>query len=143
MHNDDCGECSYGYNDGANCQYRTVHPRVSVGDLNETGWAYYRNALREIKDTPARYMVPNRILVTNNPQAVLDSLVRPNTYDLFVWIHHFVAKDNEVSIKSKLYMRMGHFNQLYISAVHLEPLKYVAIIIIHSNNVSPLSQVEE
>ena len=108
----DCGECSYSYNDGDKCENKTIYRRTSVGKMNETGWAYYRSALRKIKDTPARYMVPNRIPATNDPQAVLDSLVRPNTYDLFVWIHHFVAKDNEVSVKSELHARVMEFSSV-------------------------------
>ena len=96
----DCGECSYGYNDGDKCQKKTVHKRVSVGNMDDGDWEKYRSALRKIKDTPARYMVANDTPATNNSQAVLDSLVRPNTYDLFVWIHHFAAKDNEASVNS-------------------------------------------
>ena len=105
----DCGECSYGYNDGASCQSKTVHKRVSVGNMDDDDWEKYRSALRKIKDTPARYMVANSTPATNistpYPQAVFNSLVRPNTYDLFVWIHHFVAKDNNVSVlMSKLHV---------------------------------------
>ena len=103
----DCGECSYGYNDGDKCEEKTVHKRVSVGNMDDDDWEKYRSALRKIKDTPARYMVandtPSTSIFTSYPQAVNNSLVRPSTYDLFVWIHHFVAKDSEASVESKLH----------------------------------------
>ena len=91
----DCGECSYGYNDGADCTEKAVRKRRSVGNMNDNEWKEYRTALRAVKDSRARYMVATAR--TSDPQEVYNSLVRPNTYDLFVWIHHFVAKDNEVS----------------------------------------------
>ena len=94
----DCGECSYGYNDGADCMEKTVRKRRSVGNMNDNDWKEYRTALRAVKDSRARYMVAKTR--TSDPQVVYDSLVRPTTYDLFVWIHHFVAKDNEVSTKT-------------------------------------------
>ena len=58
----------------------------------DNDWKEYRTALRAVKDSRARYMVAKTR--TSDPQVVY---VRPTTYDLFVWIHHFVAKDNEVS----------------------------------------------
>ena len=90
----DCGECSFGYNDGGACETKTVLPRVSVSTMDETDWMRYHAALRAVKDTASRYMVAK----SNFPQdlqALMDSLVRPNTYDLFTWIHHLMAKDNE------------------------------------------------
>jgi hypothetical protein len=90
----DCGECSFGYNDGGACETKTVLPRVSVGAMDTNDWTDYRAALRAVKDTPSRYMVAISDF-TEDIQALNDSLVRPNTYDLFIWIHHLVAKDNE------------------------------------------------
>ena len=122
----DCGECSYGYNDGDKCEEKTVHKRVSVGNMDDGDWEKYRNALRKIKDTPARYMVPKAApstgIITSYSQALFDSLVQPNTYDLFVWIHHFVAKDNEVSVKSELNVKNEihqHFSELNNSFSHM------------------------
>ncbi|CAI8029363.1 Tyrosinase (Fragment) [Geodia barretti] len=53
----DCGECSFGYNDGGACETKTVLPRVSVGAMDTNDWTDYRAALRAVKDTPSRYMV--------------------------------------------------------------------------------------
>ena len=99
----DCGECSFGYNDGGACETKTVLPRVSVGAMDTNDWTDYRAALRAVKDTPSRYMVAISNF-TEDIQALNDSLVRPNTYDLFTWIHHLVAKDNEFTkCKPELY----------------------------------------
>ena len=34
---------------------------------------------------------------TEDIQALAESLVQPNTYDLFIWIHHLVGKDNNLT----------------------------------------------
>ena len=86
----DCGECSYGYNDGDKCEEKTTHKRVQVCSLDKDGWKKYREALMLAKRNPSRYMVEVQNYTSN-----LSYLVRPTTYDLFVWLHHFVAKDNE------------------------------------------------
>ena len=90
----DCGECSYAYNDGTtSCTEKTIYARKSVGGMSTKTWRYYRGALRVIKDNPSRYMVST----ADYTDEVMRSLVRPTTYNLFVWLHHFVAKDNEAS----------------------------------------------
>ena len=92
----DCGECSFGYNDGGDCEEKTVFPRVSLSAMDANDWMKYRGALRAVKNATSRYKVA-KTSFTGDIQELLDSLVQPNTYDLFVWMHHLVAKDNEVS----------------------------------------------
>ena len=93
----DCGECSYGYNDeGINCENKTIYPRKSVSSLDKSEWEHYHSYLKKIKVEPSRYMVATDVF-SDDPQAVMDSLVRPTIYDLFVWVHHFVAKDNNIT----------------------------------------------
>ena len=94
----DCGECSYAYNDGTtDCEKKTIYSRKSVGEMSRKNWRCYSKALRAIKDNSSRYMA-SVADYTDDPQKVLKSLVRPTTYNLFVWLHHLVAKDNEVSV---------------------------------------------
>ena len=93
----DCGECSYGYNDGGDCQTKTILPRVSVSSMDANDWRSYRGALRSIKDAPSRYMVAKSNFTADIPELV-NTLVQPTTYDLFIWLHHLMAKDNEISI---------------------------------------------
>ena len=100
----DCGECSYAYNDGTtSCTEKTIYARKSVGDMSRKNWRCYRQALRAIKDNSSRYMV-SITDYTGDPEEVMRSLVRPTTYNLFVWLHHFVAKDNEAG--KKLLLRL-------------------------------------
>ena len=109
----DCGECSYGYNDGADCTKKTIRRRVPVTKMDAKAWKRYRTALQQIKTTKSRYMVSidpfpglcnanifSSVCATTEKLAkkVVDTLVQPKTYDLFVWLHHFVAKDNDVTL---------------------------------------------
>ena len=93
-----CGECSYGYNDGTpSCVKKTVYKRPSVNSMNEDDWRYYRDkVLRVLKNTPSRYMVATKEF-TEDILQLKNSLVRPTTYELFVWLHHLVAKDNNIT----------------------------------------------
>ena len=94
----DCGECSYAYNDNTTeCTTKTLFPRLPVSEMSSNDWRVYHNALRSIKGSPARYMVATSPF-GDDPQVVKDSLVQPTTYDLFVWLHHFVAKDNDITL---------------------------------------------
>ena len=94
----DCGECSYGYNDGKDCTEKTILPRKSLAEMGD-GWGKYRDILLKIKSNPSRYMVATTDFTASDLEAVVNSLVRPTTYDLFIWLHHFVAKDNDFTGK--------------------------------------------
>ena len=85
----DCGECSFAYNDGDNCANPTVYPRKSVADMTDVEWDKYTKALMLAKTRPSRYMVET-----------MDGFVNPTHYNMFVWMHHMAAKDNDVT-KSK------------------------------------------
>ena len=107
----DCGECSFAYNDGTTtCTTKTVRPRVSVSSMNGDEWKTYLNALGTIKTDASRYMVatnrPSGASRADKVKSVVDSLVQPTTYDLFVWLHHLVAKDNDVT-KCKYFCHIG------------------------------------
>ena len=93
----DCGECSFGYNDDTTECRKTTYPRLPVSAMTPSDWEVYLNALRSIKHSPSRYMVATDVF-SDDPQDVIDSLVQPTTYDLFVWLHHIVAKDNDITL---------------------------------------------
>ena len=91
----DCRECSYAYNDGTtDCATKTIRSRKSVGEMADDEWTKYRGALATVKLDPSRYMVAT----TNFTTDWQASLVRPTTYDLFIWMHHTCAKDNDVTL---------------------------------------------
>ena len=94
----DCGECSYAYNDGTtDCEKKTVRPRISVAEMTDDDWTGYRAALMKVKFNPSRYTVAT-INFTTDLQALVYSMVNPTSYDLFTWIHHTAAKDNNLTI---------------------------------------------
>ena len=99
----DCGECSYAYNDGTtDCATKTIRPRKSVGEMTDDEWTKYRGALATVKLDPSRYMVAT----TNFTTDWQASLVRPTTYDLFIWMHHTCAKDNDVTLALGQYITL-------------------------------------
>ena len=63
--------------------------------LTDGQWEDYRNALTTSRTTLSRYMVITTTL-TGNVQDLIDSMVNPTIYELFVWMHHYAAKDNEI-----------------------------------------------
>ena len=82
----DCGECKFGYT-GEDCN--TPKPRQmrqSLDTLTSESWSTYLEGLRMAKTTKSRYWV-----LTQD-----STLVNPTIYDLFIWIHHFSAKDNPI-----------------------------------------------
>ena len=51
------------------------------------------------------------------PAAVNNSLVRPTVYDLFIWMHHFAAKDNPSKIHSLLKIKLHNAYFIFFSVV--------------------------
>ena len=100
----DCGECSYAYNDGGECEQKTVHPRKSAGDMTDADWDYYRAALKAVKFNAARYAV-SPVNFTADVKKLVDSLVQPTTYDLFTWLHFIAAKDDIFALGKSWRMR--------------------------------------
>ena len=93
----DCGECSYDYNDGTNeCKKKTVRPRLPAATMNDDQWEDYTAALEKAKHRQSRYMVVTANYTTNVRETV-NSMVNPTHYDLFIWMHHLVAKDTAVT----------------------------------------------
>ena len=92
----DCGECNYAYNDGTTkCTVKTIRPRKSVSAMTPDDWKNYINALKKAKTSPSRYSVVTSFNSPEDLQGILDSMKNLSHYDLFIWIHHTVARDND------------------------------------------------
>ena len=78
--------------------------------MNDNDWDNYREALSQAKNNPSRYMVITTDFTTDL-QVLRDSMVNPTAYDLFTWMHHMAAKDNEETLTSGK-QRGGHFDRL-------------------------------
>lgn len=89
----DCGECAFGYR-GTDCSQNYTLQRRSISELSDQEWNTYINQLQMAKSSStSRYRV-----ITSQPDynnlAVLQT--QPiGVYNLFVWFHHYVAKDND------------------------------------------------
>ena len=97
----DCGDCSFAYNDGMidaegrkTCLQETTRERKSLSVLDEGEWKEYLEALNKSKYALSRYVVFTDHFV-NDIATLLSSKKNISQYDLFIWMHHFVAKDND------------------------------------------------
>lgn len=93
----DCGECKFGYT-GDDCSERVTRKRKSVTSLSDEERDRYLRALKQAK-TDHTY---NRFWAIKNEKKVIDyypdtppSFVKVPLYDLFTWIHHYVAREND------------------------------------------------
>ena len=84
----DCGRCAYGYTE--NSEFECIsdpHPRRSITSLNDKEWEEYLALLSMAKNT-----ISDRYVVITGKG---DNSTRPiSTYNLFVWFHHYAAKDH-------------------------------------------------
>ena len=91
----DCSRCKYGYY-GNDCSEMMILPRRPISNLTDSEWIDYINILKASRNYQSGYFVfleeptgPNTDLTTLRKTTV-DSL-----YDLFIWQHHYAAKDSE------------------------------------------------
>ena len=105
----DCGECDFGYT-GDDCSRSVTLERKSTSTLTSTEWTKYLAILKMLKTNQSRYVVVP-VTHTQNIAELIGSMVNVTHYDLFVWMHHFVAKDNERTKGTcmHVYKRCLHF----------------------------------
>ena len=91
----DCGRCKYGYH-GENCSEYTIIERRPISEFSPEDWKKYVDILNMSRSHDSDYMV---FLTEPQPGQSDDiSQLHPtpiNLYDLFVWQHHYTAKDND------------------------------------------------
>ena len=80
----DCSECKFGY-EGNDCNTKsTLRERRNIMDMTDSEWEDYNNKIITAKNAEeSRYV----ILVDDKP-------VNISLYNMFVWMHHYVAKNN-------------------------------------------------
>ena len=90
----DCSRCKYGYY-GNDCSEKIVLPRRPISELSDSEWNDYISILKAARNFSSGYFVfleepsaPDTDLTTLRKTVV-------NLYDLFIWQHHYAAKDNE------------------------------------------------
>ena len=87
----DCTRCKYGYY-GEDCSQQQTLPRRSIQELTNEEWRDYIQILKWTRNHTSEYVV-----ILNEAQpGNTDIQTQPiHLYDLFVWLHHYAAKDNE------------------------------------------------
>ena len=89
----DCGRCKYGHY-GVNCNNSKIIDRRPISDYNPQKWEEYMKILELTKMHDSGYSV-----FLNEPAPSSDPSQLPQTnitlYKLFVWQHHYPAKDSE------------------------------------------------
>ena len=92
----DCSRCKYGYY-GDDCTQKMILPHRQLSDLNTAEWESYINILRDSRNYDSGYFVfleePNA--TTSSDLTSLNKVGNVKLYDLFIWQHHYAAKDNE------------------------------------------------
>ena len=90
----DCSRCKYGHH-GENCNQLTVEERRPISNYTHQEWEQYLEILASTKTLPTDYFV--FLEEPQSPSSDLSQLKTSNItlYDLFVWQHHYPAKDNE------------------------------------------------
>ena len=84
-----CMECKFGY-DGENCNIKLpLRERRSINE-EDMNWNDYNEKIKTAKNMHSdRY-----VIMLPGPQ-----IKNISVYDLFVWIHHFVARNNEDKLR--------------------------------------------
>ena len=115
----DCGECSFAYNDGMTdargrktCLQKTTRERKSLSVLDEGKWKEYLEALNKSKYALSRYVVFTDDF-TNDSATLLRSKKNITHYNLFIWMHHFVAKDNEGMSLLRVIIIISNFSNFF------------------------------
>lgn len=88
-----CGKCKYGHY-GENCDKFEVIARRSISDYTPKEWYKYVKILEMTKKKSSGYKI---FLTEPQPQSLpnVNDASDISLYDLFVWQHHYPAKDNE------------------------------------------------
>ena len=101
----DCSRCKYGYY-GDSCQEKQTIARKSVQSLNDSDWKKYIDILKRARTYDSNYTI-----VLNESEPGNTDIITTNAslYDLFVWMHHYAAKDSECEGKSYNYYCLNKF----------------------------------
>ena len=102
----DCSRCRYGYY-GEDCSKSQVLPRRSIHEYTDEDWNEFNEILNLAKTYQSEYTV---ILEEQEPGTSNHTMVNISVYDLFVWLHHYGAKDS---------LNPGTYGYLYnIESIH-------------------------
>ena len=94
----DCSRCKYGYY-GNDCDKKQVLSRNSTPNLRDKPWwVKYYGILRATRTYVSGYTI---VLNEREPGTTDLMTTTVSLYDLFVWLHHFAAKNSECKGKMR------------------------------------------
>ena len=97
----DCSRCKYGYH-GSDCNEKIVLPRRPISELTPQELTEYINTLIMSRSHQSGYFVfLEEPTGPNDDLRRLNKTVANSLYDLFIWQHHYAAKDNDNNIDCK------------------------------------------
>ena len=90
----DCGECKFGY-EGNDCNTKsTLRERRNIMDMTDSEWEDYNNKINKSKHAEeSRYVI--LLFNEDDGNAFNAKPVNISLYDMFTWMHHYVAKNND------------------------------------------------
>lgn len=86
----DCSRCKFGFF-GDDCSQSQVLPRRPLRDFTEDDWTEYIDILRKTRDYDSGYVVVLEESVPGNASLVTSAV---SLYGLYIWRHHYSAKDS-------------------------------------------------
>ena len=91
----DCSRCKYGHY-GTNCNEKQILPRKSIQEFSYDEWVDYINTLKMTRMHKSGYKIVLSESLSGSANIPMSDEV--NLYTLFVWQHHYAAKDNGKSV---------------------------------------------
>ena len=92
----DCGECKFGY-EGNNCNTKSspLRQRKNIMNMSVSEWEEYNSKLNRSKHSAdeSRYVI--LLFNEGDGNAFNAKAVNISLYDMFTWMHHYVAKNND------------------------------------------------
>ena len=85
----DCSRCKYGYS-GENCEHKKVINRKPISEYNTEKWKKYTETIAHSKTYYPGYSVFH---TETQSDTSLPESTEVTLYNLFVWQHHYSAKD--------------------------------------------------
>ncbi|KAI6650261.1 Tyrosinase b precursor [Oopsacas minuta] len=90
----DCSRCKIGYY-GSDCSRIDVTPRREVGSYTPAEWDEFNRVLRLTREYDSGYQV---VLKEEVPGTEILETTNASLYGLYVWMHHYAAKDSLASL---------------------------------------------
>ena len=87
----DCGRCRLGHH-GADCSQKTVVARREVSSFSDAEWQAFNSLLLQTREWDSGYRV---VLEESRPGNATLATTNTSLYGLYVWVHHYAAKDSQ------------------------------------------------